>query len=153
MNAFDLVATVALGSTLATTLLSKDVPLAEGVAGSALLIALQYLIAWSSVRHRWVSRMVKSDPALLCYDGEYLRGAMRRERVTEEEVRAAARSQGMTSPDEALAVVLETDGSFTVLRRPEGHPPGSEGRKRLQAVLSAQGGAGGAGSREPTGTS
>ena len=31
MNAFDLIVTVALGSTLATVLLSKDVALAEGV--------------------------------------------------------------------------------------------------------------------------
>ncbi len=49
MNAFDLVVTVALGSTLATILLSKTVPLAEGILAFALLIALQYVIAWLSV--------------------------------------------------------------------------------------------------------
>jgi hypothetical protein len=38
MNAFDLVVTVALGSTLATILLSKDVALAEGALAFALLI-------------------------------------------------------------------------------------------------------------------
>ena len=37
MNAFDLVVTVALGSTLATILLSKDVALAEGLLALALL--------------------------------------------------------------------------------------------------------------------
>lgn len=41
MNAFDLIVTVALGSTLATVLLSKDVALAEGAlcctAGSSCL--------------------------------------------------------------------------------------------------------------------
>ena len=46
MNAFDFVVTVALGSTLATVLLSKDVPLAEGVLAFALLIALQFAVAW-----------------------------------------------------------------------------------------------------------
>jgi uncharacterized membrane protein YcaP (DUF421 family) len=44
MNAFDLVVTVALGSTLATVLLSKDVALAEGVVAFALLVLLQYAI-------------------------------------------------------------------------------------------------------------
>ena len=38
LNAFDLVVTVALGSTLATVLLSKSVALAEGLLGFALLV-------------------------------------------------------------------------------------------------------------------
>jgi hypothetical protein len=50
MNAFDLVVTVALGLTLATILLSVDVALVEGVLGLALLVALQLMVAWMSVR-------------------------------------------------------------------------------------------------------
>lgn len=41
MNAFDLVITVALGSTLATTLLNRQVALLEGVVALALLVALR----------------------------------------------------------------------------------------------------------------
>ena len=48
MNAFDLVVTVALGSTLATVLLSKDVTLAQGVLAFGLLIGLQFAVTWSS---------------------------------------------------------------------------------------------------------
>ncbi len=54
MNAFDMVVTVALGSTLATILLNRDVALAEGVLVFALLIGMQYLVTWSSVRMPWV---------------------------------------------------------------------------------------------------
>ncbi len=42
LNAFDFVVTVALGSTLATVLLSKDVPLIEGVLAFAVLAILQF---------------------------------------------------------------------------------------------------------------
>ncbi len=52
MNAFDLVVTVALGSTLATALLARDVALAEGVLPFALLIGLQIAVTWSSVLAR-----------------------------------------------------------------------------------------------------
>ncbi len=69
MNAFDLVVTVALGSTLATILLSRDVALAEGLVAFALLIGLQYVVAWLSVRSATVSRLVKAEPALLLYRG------------------------------------------------------------------------------------
>lgn len=117
MNAFDLVVTVALGSTLATILLSKDVALAEGVLALGLLVALQWVIAWSSARSRTVSRLVKSEPRLLVHQGTLLRGALQRERVAEEEVLAAVRSEGASGLGDVSAVVLETDGTFSVIRR------------------------------------
>jgi len=71
-NAFDFVVTVAIGSTLATVLLSQDVALAQGVIAFAVLLALQFVITWLSVRFRSVHKLVKSEPALLLYRGEYL---------------------------------------------------------------------------------
>ncbi len=64
LNAFDFVVTVALGSTLATVLLSSSVALAEGVLALALLVALQYAVAWASNRSTTVERLVKSEPDL-----------------------------------------------------------------------------------------
>jgi uncharacterized membrane protein YcaP (DUF421 family) len=116
MNSFDLIVTVALGSTLATVLLSKDVALAEGLTALALLIALQFLVTWSSVRVRLVRRMVRSEPRLLFYQGEYLDDAMNAERVTESEVLQAIRAQGFLAVENVEGVVLETDGSFSVLK-------------------------------------
>lgn len=115
MNAFDFVVTVALGSTLATVLLSKDVALAEGVTAFALLVGAQYLITWLSVRSSTVRRLVKSEPGLLFHGGSFLDGAMKRERVTREEVLAAVRQQGKGSLEQVAAVVLETDGTFSIL--------------------------------------
>jgi uncharacterized membrane protein YcaP (DUF421 family) len=116
MNAFDFIVTVALGSTLATILLSKDTALVEGVLALALLIFLQFMITWLSVRSKTVSRLVKAEPRLLLYRGEFLWDAMKTERVNEGEVLQAMRSQGM-SHEEVEAVVLETDGSFSVVNR------------------------------------
>ena len=116
MNAFDLVVTVALGSTLATILLSKDVALAEGALAFAVLIGLQFAVTWSSIRLRWIRRMVTGDPLMLLYRGRFLSAALKQSRVTEDEVRAAVRATGLGSLDEAEAVVLETDGSFSVVR-------------------------------------
>jgi uncharacterized membrane protein YcaP (DUF421 family) len=118
MNAFDLVVTVALGSTLATILLSSDVALAEGVAAFALLIGLQYLVAWLSVRSPAVAHIVKSEPSLLVYRGQTLDEALRAQRVTRDEILAAVRSQGKASLESVEAVVLETDGSFTIISPP-----------------------------------
>ncbi len=130
MNAFDLIVTVALGSTLATILLSEDVALAEGVTAFLTLIALQYVIARLSIAAPWFQRLIKSEPTLLLYQGRLLEGAMQAERVTREEVLAAIRSQGMSRLDEVGAVVLETDGSFTTLPGPLSDPTALETVRR-----------------------
>jgi uncharacterized membrane protein YcaP (DUF421 family) len=114
LNAFDLVVTVALGSTLATVLLSADVSLSEGVLALVVLVALQFAVSWSSHRWKSVERVVKSEPVLL-YRSGFLPGPMRRARVTEDEVRQAARASGKASLDGVAAVVLETDGTLSVL--------------------------------------
>ena len=115
MNAFDLVVTVAIGSTLATIVLSKSVALAEGLLALALLIGMQFAISWSSTRMPWLRRVVTGEPRLLLRDGTMLDDALRDARVTREEVRAAVRSSGIGALGDVAAVVLETDGSFSVI--------------------------------------
>lgn len=121
MNAFDLIVTVSLGSTLATIALSADVALAQGVLALALLVALQFVITWSSVRWGWIRRTITGEPSLLLFRGQYLHAALRRTRVTEEEVRAAVRSKGLSAIEGVHAVVLETDGSFSVIAMADQH--------------------------------
>ncbi len=118
LNAFDFVITIALGSTLATVLLSSSVALAEGVTALALLVGLQFAVTWTSVRSRRIRRLVRSDPTLVIYRGQLLHEALRRERVTEEEIRQVLRQQGQASVDTVAALVLETDGSFALVSDP-----------------------------------
>lgn len=120
MNAFDLVVTVALGSTLATVLLSTDVSALRGIVAMVLLVVLQFAVATLSTRSEAFQAVVKSRPRLLLEDGVMDRAAMRDERVASEEVLAAARSGGYARLEDVGFVVLETDGSFSVLSRSEG---------------------------------
>jgi uncharacterized membrane protein YcaP (DUF421 family) len=118
---------------LTTVLLSTSVALAEGLLALALLIFLQFAVTWVSVRSVAVRRLVKNEPKLLFHDGGFLRGAMRVERVTEEEVEAATRRQGVADLDGVGAAVLETDGSVTVMLRCDlgsGSALGSVSRQR-----------------------
>ena len=122
MNAFDLIVTIALGSVLATVLLTKDVALAEGVVAFALLLSLQYLLTWSSVRWKFIESIVKAEPTLLYFEGHLLEKAMLDQRVTKADIYAAVRSQGMPGLYEISAAVQESDGSISVLKKTEGKP-------------------------------
>ena len=117
LNAFDLVVTVALGSTLAAILLDASVALAEGVAAFATLIALQFAVTYGSVRQPRFARLVRSEPTILVRDGEEVATAMRRERITREEIDSAIRANGGQDIAEVSLVVLESDGTLSVALR------------------------------------
>ena len=115
LNAFDLVVTVALGSTLATVLLSRDVALAEGILAFVMLAILQWSVSRISVSSAGFRRLVRSEPRLLLEKGAYRYGAMALERVTAGEIDAAVRNAGHGRLEAVAAVVLETDGSMSVI--------------------------------------
>lgn len=115
-NAFDFIVTIALGSTLASILTSKNVALAQGALALGLLVGFQFLITWMSVRLKWVRELIKAEPTLLLRDGRILHDALRKQRVTESEIHAAVRSKGIAALEDVRAIVLETDGTFSVIR-------------------------------------
>ncbi len=115
LNAFDLIVTVAIGSTLATILLNADVSWAEGLAAFVVLTALQLVVTWSSTRAPAVRSVVTANPTLLLRDGRPLEEALRRQRVTVSELRQVVRASGNGDLADIGAVVLESDGTFSVI--------------------------------------
>lgn len=114
-NAFDFVVTIAFGSILAAMLLDNSTSLIQGLFGFGLLVTLQMAVSWLSVHSSKIQNLVKAEPALLLYQGEFQHSVLRRERVTQREVLASIRSSGIAAVEKVEAVVLETDGTFSVI--------------------------------------
>lgn len=118
-NSFDFVVTIAFGSILASILLSTQDTFGKGILGFALLVLFQYVITWISVRSSVIQKLIKAEPTLLLYQGELRHDVMQRERIAEGEILATLRANGISTLEEADAVVLETDGSFSVIKKIE----------------------------------
>ena len=114
LNVFDFVFVVAVGSVFASTIISKDVTLVEGIAALATLIVIQLVLAELAVRSPMAERLINGEPTLLLSHGKFIHTALRKERVTEEEVRAAIREKGVTRVEDVDAVIMENDGSLSV---------------------------------------
>lgn len=115
LNAFDLVATIALGSVLASAVTSPDQPWVLAVVAMLVLIGAQFAVAQVTTwlpRGRW---FVTAEPTLVVRRGEILQDAMRRARLTRGELDQAVRSSGLGGLHDLGAVVLETDGSLSVV--------------------------------------
>lgn len=115
LNAFDFVVTIALGSVLASVILLKDISLSEGIAALLALTLLQFAVTWLSRRFPAIAGLVRSAPRILLRDGKFLDQALDIERVTRGEVEAAIRKQGHGRIEDIAAVVLETDGTLSVI--------------------------------------
>src|SRR5690606_1939711 len=120
MNSFDFIVTIALGSSLATVALNKNVALADGALAFFLLIFLQFLITWLSVHTTFVKKMVTSQPSMLLFKGELFHEKLKRERITINEVYVAARQKGFTNLKDIDVIVLETTGDLTVIGDSDG---------------------------------
>lgn len=119
LNAFDFVVTVALGSVFASTITSSSVSLVQGMAGIITLLFLQYLITKLSVWSHTFSKGVKAAPTILFYKGKYNEKEMKAERLTPGEIIQSVRKAGQHSMDTVLAVVLESDGTLSVIPKGE----------------------------------
>ena len=115
MDTFDFVITTALGSALAQVVISKGSALSTGLAAFAVIIGLQFVATWLSKHSHFVRGLIKDEPTLIYFRGEFMEAAMKRERVSADEILAAVRSFGIASLEDVEAVVLEADSSFSVV--------------------------------------
>lgn len=115
LNAFDFIVTVAFGSVLATILLNSDVSWSEGALAMALLAGLQFVLAWISARAPKFRTLITARPAVVLRDGKMQENQLRRNRLSASEVHQAIRSSGSGDLSSVAAVVLETNGTLSVI--------------------------------------
>lgn len=76
---------------------------------------MQFLVAFTSVRWKGFAKAVRSEPTLLIRAGQFCDAAMRRERITPNEAMSDVRASGGQDLDDVEAVVLESDGTLSVI--------------------------------------
>lgn len=118
MSSFDLGCTVALGAVVGRTSLLLEPTLLVGVVVMVTLFATQTTLAWSR-RHRWLDRLMNRPPVLLMAGTTPLYENLRSSHVAEDELRQKLRLAGIRSPREVRCVVLERNGSVSVVRQDE----------------------------------
>lgn len=123
MSSFDFAITVALGSILASTILSKNPALLTGAAALAALYLIQYGVARGRRTSAWVEQVVDNEPRVLMAGDRVLAHNMRAARITEGDLNSKLRLAGITHRTQVLAVVLESTGDVSVMRRAEDIDP------------------------------
>ncbi len=114
MSSFDFAMTVAVGSVLATTILSASVSLMQGITGLAALYLIQMGAAVMR-RFAWFKQLIDNTPLLLMEGPQILHDNLRKAQVTEGDLRSKLREANVLQLDQVRAVVFETTGDISVL--------------------------------------
>ncbi|WP_201588042.1 DUF421 domain-containing protein [Psychrobacter jeotgali] len=115
LNNFDWIVTVMIGSLGASTILLKDIPFIEGGASIVTLYLLQFIVTKYSSISPSFSQLILSEPRVVFYQGQFLPEAMRAERLTQQELESAMRSEGIGSFDEVEAIIFESDATLAII--------------------------------------
>jgi len=115
MNNFDWIVLVAIGSLASSGILLENVSIADAGFAIVLLAFLQWLTTWLVIRSDRFANLIKPSPRMLTHKGKLLEGPMRKERISRHEIEAVLRGQGFTALSDANWVILESDGSMTVI--------------------------------------
>lgn len=117
---FDFIVTVALGSLLASTIVSTTRPIIHGMAGILALVALQWLISMGVSRSNTIQRIVVSPASILLRNGEIRRSNLMDERLSVDQLEQNLRQSGFASKKGIEAAILESSGSISVIGDTEG---------------------------------
>lgn len=120
LNAFDFVVTIAIGSILANVLTGTSLALSQALLAVGLLIMLQTVVSWLSVRSDAFQDLIRACPRILLKDGVIDEQALKEERVTRGDLMQVLRDGGFGRLDEVAAVVLEANGTLNTIGKREG---------------------------------
>lgn len=114
LSSFDFAMTVAIGSIIASTVLSASVSLLQGTVGLASVYVLQISAAYLR-RIPPFGDIMDNKPFLLMDGPNILEDNLRKARVTEGDLRSKLREANVLQLSQVRAVVFETTGDVSVL--------------------------------------
>ena len=117
-----LVALLLISNAVQNSMNGGDNSITGGLILAVVLILLSYLVEVLTYRSKKIENVIQGRPTLLIHRGKILSQHLKRELLSERELRAILRRQGIHSLDEIDEAVLESDGFVSIIRRPENNP-------------------------------
>jgi uncharacterized membrane protein YcaP (DUF421 family) len=134
LNAFDLVVILTLANVLQNAGIGDDTTVTGGFIGAGSLLLVNYVVVRFVLSHPTVDRLIEGEPAKLVENGQLLPEALHKELITEPELVAALRRQGIGAVSEVAVAYLETGGTISAI--PKRPTPEEAAEATIEAALS-----------------
>ena len=115
MEPFDLILLIVLGDLIQQGVTQSDYSVTGLAVAASTIALLTVFVSYLSYRIPRLRPLLEGEPIVIVRDGKAIETSMRRERLTMEEVMAAARLQQIDSLDKIRWAVLETSGQISFI--------------------------------------
>jgi uncharacterized membrane protein YcaP (DUF421 family) len=117
LTTFDLILLLILSNAVQSSINAGDNSLGGGLVSALALLGINWVVGWAAYRWPAFERLVEGRPIVIITDGKLHMRAMRRERISLEELRSALRKQGVEGVTDCRRAVLESDGTLTAIKK------------------------------------
>lgn len=116
VTVFDFVLVLLIADTAQSAMVGPDGSFTNAVVLIATLILTNVVLSLAKFQARWLDLMIDGAPTVLMRDGVLLDAAMRRARITMDDILQSARMQhGLSNLTEISGAVLETSGTISII--------------------------------------
>ena len=117
MTPFDFILLLILSNTVQNAMNGGDNSLGGGLFLAGTLIAINWMMLLLSRHYSLVHWALVGRPVFLVRDGDIQENVMHRERITHHELMSAMRQAGLANIEQVKDVILETNGTISVIHR------------------------------------
>ena len=115
MEPFDLIMLVMIGDLVQQGVTQNDFSVTGALLVGSTIALMTVLISWTSFRFPRLRPALDGQPVIVLEDGKPIERNLRRNRITTDELLAAARQNGYDSLDPIRWGVLETNGRISFI--------------------------------------
>ncbi len=120
LSTFELILFVTMGDLVQQGVTQQDFSLTGSVLAVSVFTLLTVLLSWVNWRWPRMRKVVHGVPVLVVHDGEPAVETMRSERLSFDDLYAAAREQGIERIADVRLAVLEADGRISFFEKGKG---------------------------------
>lgn len=113
LSTFQLVLFITMGDMVQQAVTQQDYSMTAGILAVSIFAVLTIALSWSSLRWPRLRKFTQGVPVVIVQDGEPLHSSMRRERLSLDDLKAAARQQGFDRLGTIRLAVMEANGSIS----------------------------------------
>jgi uncharacterized membrane protein YcaP (DUF421 family) len=117
LEPFDLILLVMIGDLVQQGITQNDFSVTGMLLVGGTVALLTVALSYTGFRFPRLRPLLEGEPVIVVQDGKPIDRNLRRNRITHEELAAAARAQQLPSLDEVQWAVLETSGQVSFIPR------------------------------------
>jgi len=119
LQPFELVIAIMIADLASVPMADIGVPLFYGIIPILALLLMQLIISNMNLKSIWARQIVCGKPDILIYRGKIDETALKKEKLTINELQERLREKDVFSLGDVEFAILETSGQITVIQKPE----------------------------------